>query len=100
MQVIVQEGKAIVSLTSPIQAHDEALRTTNIQEMTEEIKVFYRDYEMVRVEARGGTIEILPQAAGRHLLDREGAEVPAAVKVRVSPVRWGSRRPPSASRRH
>ena len=62
MQVIVQEGKAIVSLTSPIQAHDEALRTTNIREMTEEIKVFYRDYEMVRVEARSGTIEILPQA--------------------------------------
>lgn len=62
MQVIVQEGKAIVSLISPIQAHDEALRTTNIREMTEEIKVFYRDYEMVRVEARGGTIEILPQA--------------------------------------
>jgi hypothetical protein len=62
MQVIVQEGKAIVSLTSPIQAHDEALRTTNIREMTEEIKVFYRDYEMVRVEARGGNIEILPQA--------------------------------------
>jgi hypothetical protein len=62
MQVIVQEGKAIVSLTAPIQAHDEMFRTTNIREMTEEVKVFYRDYEMVRLEARDGTIEILPSA--------------------------------------
>ena len=71
MQVIVQEGKAIVSLTAPIQAHDEALRTTNIRELTEEIKVFYRDYEMVRLEARGGTIEILPPGvAGIFWIDK------------------------------
>jgi hypothetical protein len=62
MLVIVQEGKAIVSLMAPLQAHDEALRTTNIREMTEEVKVFYRDYEMVRLEARDGAIEILPAA--------------------------------------
>jgi hypothetical protein len=62
MQVIVQEGKAIVSLTAPFQAHDEGLRTTNLREMTEDIKVFYRDYELVRVEARDGIIEILPHA--------------------------------------
>jgi hypothetical protein len=62
MQVIVQEGRAIVSLTAPIQAHDDALRTTSIREMTEEVKVYYRDYEMVRIEARDGAIEILPSA--------------------------------------
>jgi hypothetical protein len=62
MQVIVQEGRAIVSLLAPFQAHDDSLRTTNIREMTEDVKVFYRDYEMIRVEARDGMIEILPSA--------------------------------------
>lgn len=62
MQVIVQEGRAIVSLIAPIHAHDEALRTTSFNEMTEEVKVFYRDYEMVRLEMREAGIEVLPQA--------------------------------------
>lgn len=62
MQIIVQEGRAILSLIQPIQAHDEALRSTTIREMTEEVKVFYRDYEVIRVEAREAQIEILPVA--------------------------------------
>ncbi|GAB4242940.1 MAG: hypothetical protein Kow00129_01720 [Thermoleophilia bacterium] len=62
MQIIVQEGSAILSLTQPIQAHDEALRSTTIREMTEDVKVFYRDYEIIRVEAREAKIEILPSA--------------------------------------
>lgn len=62
MQLIVQEGRAIVSLMAPIRAHDEVLRTNTFSEMTENVKVFYRDYEIVRVEMRDGTIEVLPQA--------------------------------------
>lgn len=62
MQIIVQEGTAILSLITPIQAHDEALRTTTIHEMTEKVRVFYRDYELIRVEARDGDVEVLGQA--------------------------------------
>ncbi|NLT34655.1 MAG: hypothetical protein GXX83_01995 [Gaiellales bacterium] len=61
MQVIVQEGRAIVSLTSSIRAHDEALRTTSFGELTDNVKVFYRDYEIIRVELWEGALELLPQ---------------------------------------
>lgn len=62
MQIIVQEGNATLSLAEPIQAQDEALRSTSLREMTEDVKVFYRDYEIIRIEARAGTIEVLPPA--------------------------------------
>lgn len=62
MQIIVQEGRAIVSLTSSIHAHDEALRTTSFNELTDDVKVFYRDYEIIRIEMREGALELLPQA--------------------------------------
>jgi len=64
VQLIVQEGRAIVSLTVPIRAHDEVLRTTSFSELTEEVKVYYRDLEIIRVELRGGAIEVLPPAIG------------------------------------
>lgn len=71
MQIIVQEGRAILSLISPIQAHDEALRSTTISEITEDVKVFYRDYEVVRVELRDGAMEILaPALAGIYWLEK------------------------------
>jgi hypothetical protein len=71
MQMIVQEGNAILSLVQPIQAHDEALRSTTIREMTEDVKVFYRDYEVVRIEARDGDIEVLgPAVAGIFWLEK------------------------------
>lgn len=62
MQIIVQEGSATLSLTQPIQAHDDALRTTAVRDLTEAVKVFYRDYEVIRIEARDGAIEVLPPA--------------------------------------
>jgi hypothetical protein len=58
MQIIVQEGRAVLTLISPIQAHDEALRSTALRELTEDVKVFYQDYAIVRVEARDGTMEV------------------------------------------
>lgn len=62
VQIIVQEGRAILSLVNPIQVHDEALRSMTVHEFSEEVKVFYRDFEVIRVEAREGIIEILPNA--------------------------------------
>lgn len=62
MQTIVQEGKAILSLITSIQVHDEALRSTTIHEFSEDVKVYYRDYEIIRIEARDGNIELLPNA--------------------------------------
>jgi hypothetical protein len=62
MQIIVQEGKAILSLAQDVQAHDECLRSITIKEMSEQVKVFYRDFEVVRVEVRDGAIEVLPPA--------------------------------------
>jgi hypothetical protein len=62
MQIIVQEGRASLSLIHPIIAHDDLLRSTSIQEINEDVKVFYRDFEIIRVEARDGSIEILPSA--------------------------------------
>lgn len=62
MQIIVQEGNAIISLAQEVQAHDDSLRSITIKEMSEPVKVFYRDYEMIRVEVRDGAIEVLPSS--------------------------------------
>lgn len=62
MQVVVQEGEASVSLTMAIQAPDDSLRTNSLTILTGPVKVFYRDFEMVRVEARDGALEIMPPA--------------------------------------
>jgi hypothetical protein len=62
MQVVVQEGEASVSLIMAIQAPDDSLRTTSLTILTGPVKVYYRDFEMIRVEARDGTLEILPPA--------------------------------------
>jgi len=64
MQIIVQEGKAVLSLTAPIHVHDEALRTTTVEEMTTDVKIYYRDYEIIKVEARDSMVEVCPAALG------------------------------------
>jgi hypothetical protein len=62
MQVVVQEGEASVSLTMAIQAPDDSLRTTSLNILTGPVKVYYRDFEMIRVEARDGALQIFPPA--------------------------------------
>ncbi len=64
MQIIVQEGEVLISLTSPIQAPDESLRTTSVHTVSGPAKVYYRDMELIRVEAREGNLEILPPLIG------------------------------------
>jgi hypothetical protein len=64
MPIIVQEGEALLSLTSAVQAPDENLRTTSINSLAGPVKVFYRDFEVVRIEAREGSLELLPSAVG------------------------------------
>jgi hypothetical protein len=64
MTIIVQEGEASVSLVTPIQAPDDSLRSTSISHLAGPIKVYYRDFEVVHVEARGGALELLPTAVG------------------------------------
>jgi hypothetical protein len=64
MQIIVQEGEVLISLTSPIQAPDESLRTTSVHTVSGPAKVYYRDMELIRVEARDGNLEILPSSIG------------------------------------
>ena len=64
MQIIVQEGDVQISLIAPIQAPDESLRTTTVHVVSGPAKVYYRDQEMIRVEAREGNLEILPAAIG------------------------------------
>jgi hypothetical protein len=60
MQVVVQEGEASVSLTMMIQAPDDSLRTSSINMLTGPVKVFYRDFEVIRIEARDGALELTP----------------------------------------
>jgi hypothetical protein len=60
MQIVVQEGEASVSLTMAIQAPDDSLRTNSFDVITGTVKVFYRDFEVVRIEARDGALEITP----------------------------------------
>jgi hypothetical protein len=62
MQMIVQEGDASVSLVVAIQAPDENLRTTTVNSIAGPVKVYYRDFEVVRVDAREGSLEIMPAA--------------------------------------
>jgi hypothetical protein len=64
MQIIVQEGEVLVSLISPIQAPDESLRTATIHSVSGTAKVYYRDLELIRIEARDGALEVLPAAIG------------------------------------
>lgn len=64
MQIVVQEGEVLVSLTTPIQAIDDGLRTTTTQTVAGQAKVYYRDHEMIMVEARDGNLQILPGAIG------------------------------------
>lgn len=64
MQIIVQEGEVLISLIAPIQAPDESLRTTTVHSVSGSAKVFYRDLEIIRVEARDGNLEILPASIG------------------------------------
>jgi hypothetical protein len=60
MQIVVQEGEASVSLTMSIQAPDGSLRTNSFDVITGSVKVFYRDFEVIRVEARDGALDITP----------------------------------------
>jgi hypothetical protein len=64
VQIIVQEGNALVSLITPIQAPDEGLRTTTVQSISGPGKVYYRDYEVILVEAREGALEIMRSSIG------------------------------------
>jgi hypothetical protein len=45
-----------------IQAPDESLRTSSINILTGPVKVFYRDFEVIRIEARDGALELTPTA--------------------------------------
>jgi hypothetical protein len=60
MQIIVQEGDASVSLMMAIQAPDDSLRTNSLTVLTGAVKVFYRDFEIIRLEARDGNLELTP----------------------------------------
>ena len=60
MQIVVQEGNASVSLTMTIQAPDDSLRTNSMNVVTGPVKVFYRDFEIIRIEARDGALELTP----------------------------------------
>lgn len=64
MQIVVQEGRALISLIAPIQAPDENLRTTTVQSVSGSVKVYYRDHEVILIEAREGALEIMPAAIG------------------------------------
>ena len=64
MQIVVQEGEVLVSLIAPIQAIDESLRTATTQTVAGQAKVYYRDHEVVLVEARDGNLQILPACIG------------------------------------
>jgi hypothetical protein len=60
MQIVVQEGEASLSLTMSIQAPDDSLRTNSFDVITGAVKVFYRDFEVIRIEARDGALELTP----------------------------------------
>ena len=64
MHVIVQEGEASISLVTPIHATDGSLRTTAVTSFAGPVKVYYRDFAVVMVEARDGALEIVPSAIG------------------------------------
>jgi hypothetical protein len=60
MQIVVQEGEASICLTMMIQAPDDSLRTNSLNILNGPVKVFYRDFEVIRVEARDGALELTP----------------------------------------
>jgi hypothetical protein len=60
MQIVVQEGEASVSLTTTIHAPDDSLRTSSVNMLSGPVKVFYRDFEVIKVEARDGALEVMP----------------------------------------
>lgn len=64
MQIIVQEGSALISLVSAIHAPDESLRTTRVENLSGTVKVYYRDHQIIRVVARDDALEILPASIG------------------------------------
>jgi hypothetical protein len=64
MQIVVQEGRALISLVTPIQAPDENLRTATVQSVAGVVKVYYRDHEVILAEARDGALEVLPATIG------------------------------------
>jgi hypothetical protein len=64
MHIVVQEGEASISLVTPVQAPDDSLRTTTITNFVGPVKVYYRDFEVVQVEARDGALELLPATIG------------------------------------
>ena len=64
MHIIVQEGEASISLVTAVQAPDDSLRNNTITNFVGLVKVYYRDFEIVRVEARDGVLEFLPGAIG------------------------------------
>jgi hypothetical protein len=64
MTIIVQEGEASISLVTSIQAPDENLRTTTLSHVAGPVKVYYRDFEVIHVEARGGALELVPSTIG------------------------------------
>jgi hypothetical protein len=64
MHMIVQEGEASISLVFPIQAPDENLRTSTLSSVVGRVKIYYRDFELVLIEARDGALEIMPAAVG------------------------------------
>ena len=80
MQIVVQEGEASVSLTTTIQAPDDSLRTTSLNILTGAVKVYYRDFEIIRVEARDGALEIT--AAGHSVYDLASKRSPLPAEAR------------------
>ncbi|HLA80435.1 MAG TPA: hypothetical protein VJP78_02225 [Thermoleophilia bacterium] len=64
MHIIVQEGEASISLVAPVQAPDDNLRSASISNFTGPVKVYYRDFKVVHVEAREGALEFLPTSIG------------------------------------
>ena len=87
MHIIVQEGRAVLSLVAPIQIYDDSLRSQTVAEFSEDVKAYYRDFELVRIEARGGTVGDPAGGRGQHLLGGEGASLP----TQSQRVGWGPR---------
>lgn len=51
-----------MSLLAPIQAPDENLRTATLSIVVGPVKVYYRDFEVIRIDAREGSLELTPPA--------------------------------------
>ncbi len=68
MQIIVQEGEASVSLVTPIQAPDDSLRTTNVQHVLGQVKVYYRDFEVYAWKRARGAWSCSPPSSGHQLV--------------------------------